>query len=42
MEDGGLTESDYRSQWLRAPLPALDPQQHTVTFQQVRISSGEM
>lgn len=37
MEDGGSTESDYRSQWLRAPLPALDPQQHTVTFQQMEL-----
>ena len=37
MEDDGLTAVDYRSQWLRAPLPAMDPKAATVTFQQVTV-----
>ena len=40
MEDDGLTAVDYRSQWLRAPLPAMDPKAATVTFQQVHRLTG--
>lgn len=32
-----MTETDYRTLWKRPPLPALDPREHTVTFQQMEL-----